>query len=62
MFCSKLPVKITMVKRIVRIYKYNQCNWTYPYKNTTFDIPPHFDTFIKTQHNSASYDSTGEND
>ena len=61
LFCSKSPVKINTCKVIGRIYKYDHRNWPYPYPNTTFAIPPRFDTSIQTQHNSASDASAGEN-
>ena len=61
LFCSKLPVKINTGKRIGRIYEYDHWNWHYPSPNTTFAIPPRFDTSIQTQHNSASNASAGEN-
>ena len=52
MFCSKLPVEITMSKGIGCIYKYDHRNCPYPYPNTTFVITPRFDTSIQTQRNS----------
>ena len=61
-FCSKLPVKSTTGKGTGRIYKYDQRNWPYPSLNTTFFIPPCFDTSIQTQFNSAYNASMGEID
>ena len=61
-FGSKSPVGITTGKETCRIYKYNQQNWPYSSPNTTFIIPPCFDTYIQTQRNSASYASVGLND
>ena len=52
-FCLELPVKITIGKGIDRIEKHDQRNWPNPYTNTTFIIPPCFDTSIQTQINSA---------
>ena len=51
-----------MGKGIVRIYKYYQQNWPYPFKNTNFIITQCFDNSIQTQCNSDSYASVGEND
>ena len=51
-----------MGKGIERIYKYDQQNWPYPSPNTIFVIPPHFDSYIKTQLNSASDASVVAND
>ena len=61
-FCLKLPVKITMGKGIVRIYKYDQQKCPCPSTNKTSVIPSRFDTSIKTQRNSSSDESVGEND
>ena len=46
-----------MDKVIGCIYKYDQRNWPYPPPNTIFFIPPHFDTSIQNQRNSA-YDAS----
>ena len=51
-----------MGKTIVRIYKYDQRNWTYPYSNTTFSIPTCYGTSIQTQSNSYYDTSVGAND
>ena len=60
-FLTIVLLKLSMGKPIGRIYKYDQRNWTYPYLNTTFVIPPHSDTSIQTQHNSAYYSPVGAN-
>ena len=62
LFWSGLPVKIGMGKGIGSIYKYDEQNWSYPYPNNIFFIPPCFDTSIQTQCKSASYAFAGEND
>ena len=54
--------KITMVKVIGCIYKYEYQNWPYLSTNTTLFIPPRFDTSIKTQCNSDSDAYMSEND
>ena len=61
-FLFKLPVEITIGKGIRRSYKYDQWNWPYTSPNTTFVIPPRFDTSIQTQRNSASDAAVGAND
>ena len=61
-FCLKLPVKITMGKGIVRIYKYDQQKCPCPSTNKTSVIPSRFDTSIKTQCNSDSDAYMSEND
>ena len=61
LFCSELPVEINMGGIIAHIYKYDQQNWPYPYPNTTFSMPPRFDTSIQTQRNIAYDASVGEN-
>ena len=50
-----------MDKGIVRVCKDDQRNWPYPSQNTTLVIPLHFDTYLQTQHNSASDASIGAN-
>ena len=51
-----------MVKVIGRIYKYDQKNMHYTAPNTTFVIPPRFDTSIQTQRNIVYYASASAND
>ena len=61
MFRSESPVKISIGKGIVRIYKYEQRKWPYLSTNNTIRIRPHFDTSIQTQFNSDSDASEGSN-
>ena len=50
-----------MGKGISRIYIYDQRNCVYTSANNHVVIPQHYDTSIKTQHNSAFDDSVTAN-
>ena len=62
LFCLGLLVGITAGKGILRIYKYHQWNWLYKSPNTSFIMPPCFDTSIQTQCNSYFDAYVGAND
>ena len=50
---SRYCQTITMGKGFGRVYNHIQKNFTYPYPNTTFFVPPC--SLLSSQHNSTNY-------